>query len=86
MVRGIKKDLPDEGSALGSPFGGAGTASAVTERALSAPCGGTSPIGRGKAHCGAILNQIKPPFTYQPPLSNFMEGNIHYGKENLHCH
>ena len=36
-------------STLGSPFGGAGTALAVTERALSAPYGGTSPIGRGKA-------------------------------------
>ena len=35
-------------STLGSPFGGAGTALAVTERALSAPFGGTSPIGRGK--------------------------------------
>ncbi len=33
---------------LGSPYGGAVTALAVTERALSAPYGGTSPIGRGE--------------------------------------
>ena len=32
---------------LGSPYGGAVTALAVTERALCAPFGGTSPKGRG---------------------------------------
>ena len=36
---------------LGSPSGGAVTAKAVTERALSAPYGGTSPKGRGKRGC-----------------------------------
>ena len=59
MLLSIKSFAP--AGRLGSPSGRAGTASAVTERALSAPCGGTSPIGRGKAHCGAILNQINPP-------------------------
>ena len=39
---------------LGSPSGGAVTALAVTERALSAPYGGTSPRGRGK--CGSLTN------------------------------
>ena len=33
---------------LGSPYGRAVTALALTERALSAPYGGTSPKGRGK--------------------------------------
>ena len=39
---------------LGSPSGGAVTALAVTERALSAPYGGTSPKGRGKR--GRLIN------------------------------
>ena len=51
-------------STLGSPFGGAGTALAVTERALSAPFGGTSPIGRGKAPAAHFLLD-KFPFTRQ---------------------
>ena len=46
-------------SVLGSPFGGAGTALAVTERALSAPHrGGTSPMGRGKAPSAQTPLQI----------------------------
>ena len=36
---------------LAPPSGGAVTAFAVTERALSAPYGGTSPKGRGKWGC-----------------------------------
>ena len=38
---------------IGSPYGGAVTALAVTERALSAPYGGNSPKGRGKGGCAA---------------------------------
>ena len=62
-------------STLGSPFGGAGTALAVTERALSAPFGGTSPKGRAKgaawyrptsAPFGGTFSQEKAPL--QLPL------------------
>ncbi len=42
----VKRDF--SAAPKGSPSGGAGTAQAVTERALSAPSGGTSPIGGGK--------------------------------------
>ena len=42
------------GSALSSPSGGAVERS-ETERALSAPYGGTSPKGRGKGGCAAKL-------------------------------
>ena len=47
----------------GSPFGGAGTASAVTERALSAPSGGTSCTARKRPRGGgsALTHTQKGP-------------------------
>ena len=60
MLLSIKSFAP--AGRLGSSSGRAGTASAVTERALSAPCGGTSPTGRGKALWRRdFLNQVNPP-------------------------
>ena len=45
----------------------AGTALAVTERALSAPCGGTSPKGRGKYSC-LIYSNLSQSYLHPGPL------------------
>ena len=62
-------NLSNSQKCLGSPYGGAVTAQAVTERALSAPFGGTSPKRRGKGGCAASLTNYSSSVCCVKPIA-----------------